>query len=72
MNIKISVAVACFHPGRAKGLSAPLYSVFPSDTKTGRLSHFVIFDNAMLYPHLQGSEIPRQTNPNLKLMSKSN
>jgi hypothetical protein len=26
MNIKTSVAVACFLPGRAKDLSAPLYS----------------------------------------------
>jgi len=25
MNIKFSVAVACFRPGRAKDLSAPLY-----------------------------------------------
>ena len=30
MKLKISVAVACFLPGRAKDLSAPRYSIKPS------------------------------------------
>ena len=29
MKIKSSVAVACFFPGRAKDLSAPLYILLP-------------------------------------------
>ena len=40
MNIKSSVAVACFLPGRAKDLSAPLYIVAADDVSWYRVTWF--------------------------------
>jgi hypothetical protein len=50
-NSKSSVAVACFLPGRAKDLSAPLYSV----TENPRIFHLML---ALLYIYINSINIP--------------